>query len=94
MPEDEKDRKVDNREDKIWSREILHQLCLMLSRCIKKCSVSYVICRGEISQGQERAKSDNVGEGNMGFLRHSSLRTDDYSQGEESSPQKLQSQLH
>lgn len=54
----------------------------MPSKFIKKYSIIYTICglRGRgCGQGRQRAKSDNVGKEDTGYLRHSLFRTDNHS---------------
>lgn len=55
---------------------------LMPSKFIKKYSIFYIIFRGHgDSQGQQRTMSDNVSKENMGYIRHSCFRTNNYIPG-------------
>lgn len=45
-------RRGDDKEEKSWGQEVLHKLCLMLGKLIKKYSIMYVVFRREMGQCQ------------------------------------------
>lgn len=45
----------------------------MPSKLMKKYNILFTICRDRMDQGKRRAKSDNVGKENPGYIRHSYL---------------------
>lgn len=45
-------RSGEDKEEKSWGQEVLHKLCLMLGKIIKKYSIMYVVFRRETRQCQ------------------------------------------
>ena len=58
-------KRIEYREyKKVWSQEILHKLCFMSSKLIKKYRILYTKVRGEMEQSQQNTMGQSQQEAN------------------------------
>lgn len=76
-----------------WDQEALPGLKAYAKLTYKLYILPYILLTGGNAQGQQRAKSDNVGRESMGYLRHSSLGLTATAQGKEQGRHTLVSTL-